>query len=729
MYKKVVWIYIINQLNKKSFKILAYIVIIFILSSPCSAYSNVHSSYNGSTGLLETPNGRVMNDWSMRGFMSIDKPYTYFGFTSTILPFLEANFHMTKISGKSGFSDSTGYGDYKDKAINIKFLLAKEDKYIPSIVVGAEDIWGTALFTSKYIAFSKKISFFDFTLGYAKGRLGGEDLRKYISTSTNSGSSNNNAINFLKESGYRGGKLFGGVEIYFKPSLTFLAEYSPIDYSLDKVNPFYSGSNYELPTTNINYGLYYKINRHLNIKVSLQGGNRISFGFNYQFGFSRDGIFPHLPDKKWQAKPYKVAEYKTYDDKKLSNKLSNEVAAEAFSNVQTVVNKNKIWSEIDNSRYNLDIQAMGRALSTIDEVAPSNYDTLYITLKKRGVPYKVIRVNRREFDAYENHNVSDNYMQRAIVINRNIGSTYSEFSEDKKLYKTKDYGSKKFNFFIAPALKSYLNAKDNPFTLKLSLQTGFSYDISDGLFIRANIRHPLYNSIKDIPSTDELEENDLAIRSQMLEYFKYNHTQLKSFTMDLVKPTLLNSFTKIEVGYFDLAFAGIDLEWYKPMFDDQFGIGLQYQHVYKRYVDNMVDIYNDKTFNTKFINLYYLLSPQYNVHSTFKIGKFLAGDKGIRVDIARHYKQFTIGFFVTKTNSTDIFTHSQNRGYIDKGIYIKVPLDVFTYNNVKGRASYGISPWTRDVGQFANTTYSLYPILSSENNIQIMKNNIELFRK
>ena len=67
------------------------------------------------------------------------------------------------------------------------------------------------------------------------------------------------------------------------------------------------------------------------------------------------------------------------------------------------------------------------------------------------------------------------------------------------------------------------------------------------------------------------------------------------------------------------------------MFDERFGIGLQYQNVYKREVDELFGIKDEYKYDAKFLNLYYLVNQKYDLHMGAKIGQFLAGDKGIRL--------------------------------------------------------------------------------------------------
>lgn len=689
---------------------------------------NITASYNGNTGIFETPNARILDDWSMRFFLNMDKPYRYYGVVATPLPFLEVNFHMTEVDGIAGFSDSDGYGNYKDKSLGIKLLLKEETKYTPSVLFGIDDMWGTALYTSKYVAMSKNVSYFDFTLGYAKGRLGGEDLNKYTANSNNSGSFNNNAVTFLKDRDWGGGKPFGSVVFNPSPKLSLIGEYAPIDYSKDKINPFLNGKQYELPKSKWNYGLKYKYSKNTIFSLSYQRGNQVSFGYTYQFGFDRTGMFDHLPDPKWKADDKKRSEYKNLSSKQLSEKLSNEVAAEKFKNVKTAVNDNKIWSEINNSRYNNDLQAVGRAISTIDEVAPKKYDTIYLTLKDKELSLKTFKVNRAEFDMYENEKVSDKYMQNALIITNSVEKSYDEFSEKKDIFKTKAHNSENFKYAFTPKARTILNHKDKPFALKLSLRASASYYLNRYFSISAAIEHPFYNSGKDL-TNEPLESERLSLRSNVTEHFIYNETQMPYLSTSFKTRVPYDSFFKAELGYLEYAFAGLDLEWYKPFMDERFGLGFQYQSVYKRKIDGMIYLNKDYKYDAKFMNIYTLLSPKYDIHMGLKLGQFLAGDKGGRIDLTRHYKNFTIGAYATYTNSREVFDNAENQGYIDKGIYIVVPLEVFTYKNVKKRVRYGLSPWTRDVGQYAGTLNALYPMNNSENNTQIQKKYIQNLKK
>ena len=109
----------------------------------------------GYTGLWDMPNGRLMPDWHFRWGAGTSDPWYYIYFTLGLFDRLEINGRLTGIVGTpSGLGSD--YGDYKDKAIDLKFTLMKEKGARPAVALGLTDIHGTGVFTSRYLAASKR---------------------------------------------------------------------------------------------------------------------------------------------------------------------------------------------------------------------------------------------------------------------------------------------------------------------------------------------------------------------------------------------------------------------------------------------------------------------------------------------------------------------------------------------------------------------------------------------
>jgi hypothetical protein len=90
------------------------------------------------------------------------------------------------------------------------------------------------------------------------------------------------------------------------------------------------------------------------------------------------------------------------------------------------------------------------------------------------------------------------------------------------------------------------------------------------------------------------------------------------------------------------------------------------------------------------------------------MARFLAGDEGVRFQVSRVVKGFEIGFWWTNSNTNKPQFYGDNRGYLDKGIFITIPFRVFFTRDTYQTASYSLSPWTRDVGQLSYRPIDLY---------------------
>ena len=112
----------------------------------------------GVTGLLETPTARMMPENRYRVGATQVHPYRYYFGTVGVFDRLEVNGRVTQVIGVPGFDNNNSYGDYKDKAVDAKFLVLKEGKYLPALAVVVSDPTGTRLYASQAIVASKRIS-------------------------------------------------------------------------------------------------------------------------------------------------------------------------------------------------------------------------------------------------------------------------------------------------------------------------------------------------------------------------------------------------------------------------------------------------------------------------------------------------------------------------------------------------------------------------------------------
>ena len=148
---------------------------------------------------------------------------------------------------------------------------------------------------------------------------------------------------------------------------------------------------------------------------------------------------------------------------------------------------------------------------------------------------------------------------------------------------------------------------------------------------------------------------------------------------------------------------------YRP-FDKSYHLGFSLHKVRQRGFDQRFSLRDYET-TTGFITHY--LSLPYGINSKISAGKYLAGDKGLTLDLSRRFKSgFTMGVFATKTN---LSAEEFGEGSFNKGFYISVPTEMFYSDFTSGNISFGLQPLTKDGGAMLIQQNALFGILGDSN--------------
>lgn len=92
------------------------------------------------------------------------------------------------------------------------------------------------------------------------------------------------------------------------------------------------------------------------------------------------------------------------------------------------------------------------------------------------------------------------------------------------------------------------------------------------------------------------------------------------------------------------------------------------------------------------------------------VGQYLAGDKGGTLEIAKRFDSgVVVGGYAT---ITDASPDEYGEGDFTKGVYVSVPLDIFSSGPTRSRAAIGWTPLTRDGGQQLGRKFGLYDMTS-----------------
>ena len=101
------------------------------------------------------------------------------------------------------------------------------------------------------------------------------------------------------------------------------------------------------------------------------------------------------------------------------------------------------------------------------------------------------------------------------------------------------------------------------------------------------------------------------------------------------------------------------------------------------------------------------------------VGKYLAGDKGVTLDLSRRFKSgFQAGVFASKTN---LSAEEFGEGSFDKGFYISIPTNLFYSDFRTGAITFGLHPLTKDGAATLIQHNSLISIVGDQKRSSIIR--------
>ena len=109
-----------------------------------------------------------------------------------------------------------------------------------------------------------------------------------------------------------------------------------------------------------------------------------------------------------------------------------------------------------------------------------------------------------------------------------------------------------------------------------------------------------------------------------------------------------NIWGTLTVGHFSSERYGVDVKIsHRLICDNRFGIEGRIGYTGAAYWDGFTCHFGTQKKMTWSVGGYFYW-PQYNVETTMKLEQYLLGEKGVRVDIIRHFRYASIGFYAMK---------------------------------------------------------------------------------
>jgi hypothetical protein len=650
----------------------------------------------GVTGLLETPTARILRENRYRLGATQVHPYRYYFGTVGLFDRLEVNGRITEVIGVPGFNNGGQYGDYKDKAVDAKFLLLKEGTFLPAVAVAISDPHGTRLYGSQAIVASKRILPLDVdvSLGFGNGRLGtqplpaqGEGFKIELFTDPRKWA--------------REALPFGGIQYAATPWLSLLAEYSPIRYerhTTDPAQPKYFPTAVRSP---FNFGARLKPLKWLEIDASWQRGSDLGVSASVAFDIGR----PLAPIRD---EPYR--ETAEASRAPLQDRIAFALADVGFSDIAVSTDAFTLRVDAQNDRYFFAPRALEVLLATIAPFVPPNVEYVRVQLKENGIPVAEAAVSASALSgAGSGFLLTERIRAAAGFRSANFDAPIRPTTHRRR-----------FDFRLKPSFEAFLNDPSGFFKYRIGLAGSLgAFPWRGGTALLGIEGYPLNNVSTSIAPLS------IPIRSDSAEYKKEQVT-LGRLLFDQVVATREPAWFRAGAGLLETMFGGVDAEAGLPLWSGRVLAGASGSLVRKRAPDDPFRFLDSGNYHTALLQGR-LNVPEIDAAIDVKWGRFLAGDRGVRIAVSKFVRGVTLSAWYSATD-TDVFTDPFNRGYHDKGISVEIPIRLFSGRDSKTAYRYSLSPWTRDVAQDIDRYLPLFDRIGRNAGVLLDKDRGSIYR-
>ena len=629
-----------------------------------SETSEPSKNNHGISGLINLPNAYFADAGVASMTIFRGEPDRKYSFTFSPTNWMEGGFYYSDITGKEyggGYEQS-----YKDKGFNVKFKL-KEQGRLPALAIGLNDFAGTGIYSSEYVVSSYQYNNFDFTLGLGWGHLAGsanftnpfsQISDKFLDRQTSYGEGGD--FNFSSYFAGKDASLFAGMEYVINDNLRFKTEFDPT------ITP--SPVGYEEKSLDLNFALDYQVTNTLLTSISFERGNYVGVKFVVSDNISRRNLNTYS--------------YRKIDtDSKLAqlvvNLQNNGISLEELS----YTNDNELIVGLRQTNYQ-NPKSLASVLHELDkDIGLTNKDEITIKNFVNGMEVSTLKTSIKSSNS-KLISVDEPMVARTV---------YAKEGEFPRYFQ-----------FIQPKLRTFIGSREGFLYYGLFLEHISKYMFNDGLFIDSQLAVSLNNNFDEL-TIPPVDTYPAQVRTDIKDYLNGidEGIAIKRLNINKFSKLSKNSYLFISGGILEEMFNGFGVEYLNHSIDRNLSYGFEVFRVKKRgyeYDFKMLDYMK----TTAHANLYYKFGNS-GFHSKLSWGQYLAGDEGGTIKVWKRFRNGAeMGAYAT---FTDVSFEEYGEGSFDKGVFFKIPFDVFGQKSLN---SYGWKPLTKDPGSKLNKPYELY---------------------
>ncbi len=635
-----------------------------LLASPASAQEVPGTGSNyGGVGLLEMRNARFRPDGTLEAGAAVRHQRRFYFLSFQALPFLEATFRLTE-----RLDGTTGAGITNDRAFDLKLRLVEEGDVLPAVAVGLQDFVGTGIYSGEYIVASKRFGPLDVTAGIGWGRLGtAADVQnplhlispRFEDRPREVGEGGTiNAWPFFRG---EDSALFGGLEYSLPPLWTPMGTLEnvrgKIEVTGDTLRDERGG--YPARQTNlrgqtgarVNAGLQWS-SHWLDAGVSFVHGTDLLFRVSARLDPERPPEPERPPVPAMAARPLAPSADPVGDAKAA-------LRAAGFQPVAVELRGRQAWIAVAGGRQRRLAQAAGRVLRAVQPHLPREVDTLVLSWRQAGVEIARLTMPRQALEAAAR---GEGSAEEAFFAARLDPAGADEFGRQS--------GGVGFTWGVEPRITTLLGDPSRTLRWQAAAVAGARLELGQGFAFAGSVSQTLAGNLDGAPPSNSLLPR---VRSDIGRYAEAGTTAIPALYTEVIRGLAPDVFGRVTGGYLEPMFAGVSAELLWRPQGRPWGVGVDIAQVRQRDYDQRFGL-QDYNVTTGHVSLYGDL-PWFNMYGVVRGGRYLAGDWGGTIELGRRFESgIEVGAFAT---FTDVPFSTFGEGSFDRGIYVRLPLDLF----------------------------------------------------
>ena len=391
-----------------------------------------------------------------------------------------------------------------------------------------------------------------------------------------------------------------------------------------------------------------------------------------------------------------------YDEQAVSQRVFSELANRGFlaDALRLTDREATVW--IRHLKYPHAPQVVGRVARVVANEVPPQVEAITVVLMPSGLATLQATLLRSDLERITTTS-PEVLLRNGEVDAPDTGPVIPpEAVSNPKAYP-------KFAWSLGPILRSNVGSPEGLFLVDLNARLSASAELTRGLVVRGNLDKLIAGNLDDykVRSGSKL----LQVRTDLDQYLqKGRDISIPNLQADYFLNIAPNTYGRLSAGLFESMYGGFDGEiLYKP-FDSRLAFGLDVNWVRKRGYQQLFKFRGYSTW-TGFASVYYEL-PFYNLLGAIHGGRYLARDEGATFELSRRFASgVRVGAFFTKTT---VSAEQFGEGSFDKGFYMSIPFDLFTFTPTRTGGTFLFRPITRDGGSRVSVGPRLYDVVTGD---------------